>query len=156
MADELAPDNSSEALVAAPPRQPTVAADAAAGITPVLTTPIAPLNASQLNAAISIQPGAASADALINKLQPEHVTLVIEESAKDSLRKTIERLVEKILGTIVALSCLTMVFAICYLYLINNKAELAQPIVNLVLGFVGGGVGGYGLGRQSAKRKEDQ
>lgn len=77
---------------------------------------------------------------LVEKMQPEHVTTVLENSDKSDAREHFSKRCYLGLG-------LFALFAICWLFLAYGATEHIDAIVSGVAGLIGG----YGLGKASEK-----
>jgi len=95
---------------------------------------------------------APSLDAFIGKLTDQHITEVIKESGEESERKHDERLWGMKLIASVVVSTLLLVVLPCWLFLSYQKTESLEKILALILGFVSGGLGGFGIGRATASK----
>jgi hypothetical protein len=130
--------------IAASPPAPTYSTTTMAPGTP------APFATQRLGLGVSIQQGNLAADAIVAKMTDAHLTQVITQAENESARKHQENIEWMRLATAMGVMLLLTIPVICVIFLWYHKAELLQPIIQLVVGFIGG----FGIGRVSVRRAD--
>ncbi len=87
-------------------------------------------------------------DALIAKLDPPHITSLLENAERENNRND-SRKKQFFWGTI-GIGTAGFLF-LCWLFLYFQKPELLQAVLTLFGGFLAGFAGGYGFGRSAKK-----
>ena len=85
---------------------------------------------------------------VMSKITEEHISDYLAASKENMQRTHDGKRDDKIFAGF--LSVIALVFIIVVIVLLRDKPEIMEKIIYIVLGFLGGAAGGYGLG----KRKE--
>jgi hypothetical protein len=109
---------------------------------------------SEIAFGLSIQQASHASSGFLSKMTPENITQVITEAARESERRYYERIIGFSLASAGLLSVLLTLLALCFLFLTFQHPEYLQGIIGAVVGLVGGGAGGFGIGRATAPKPE--
>jgi uncharacterized integral membrane protein len=94
-------------------------------------------------------------DPFVEKLTDKHVSQIISDRESENKRKHHRYFALLGTGAGVVLLILVFVVSLCWLFLDFAKPELLAPILSAVGGLIAGGLGGFGLGRATAKHAHD-
>ncbi len=94
-------------------------------------------------------------DTIAGKLTPEHIASAFDQYGKDKERKSGEARLGMWLAFGALISVLVFVMGLCWMFLQYQKPELLEKIIALITGLAGGGITGFGIGRQTAPKKEE-
>ncbi len=128
------------------------AATASPGVTPALSSPVP----RQFGFGVSIAPTPQPGDALLQKLTDNHLSKVIAQTESENARKHRERILSIIIIAVMIVFAGIFILVLCYMFLSFQKPELLQPLITLILGFIGGMMSGIGLGRYTAQKNEPE
>lgn len=88
-------------------------------------------------------------DPVIDKLDAAGLKKLLDNSAAERKQEHERRMLAMRLQTAVVFGALILIGILCWMFLTFDKTETLEKVIALMIGLVGGGIGGFGVGRMS-------
>ncbi|MHC5537752.1 hypothetical protein ACYOEI_05910 [Singulisphaera rosea] len=107
-----------------------------------------------LGVQVAFGPPATAQDSLVGKLTEAQMTSVITQSESSDKRKHDERLWGMWLTAGIVGATIVLIPFLCLIFLTFQQSAALEKVLNLILGFVAGSAGGFGIGRWTAQKPD--
>ena len=93
-------------------------------------------------------------DSFLDKLTTEQLSKILDQTEEANKRSNSIQTQGMWMAFAVFLAALVLIGFLCWLFLSFGKGDLLREIIALLIGLGGGSVGGFGVGRLTAKRPD--